>query len=168
METNRSWTLNPRQLSSLGSFSHCCDDTGPLIRVAPESISRLLQITIYMSAQAAHARHMATGFVQSQWVGTCIARVERFRPIWKQQGCTVAQTRTAELMEHPMLWSSQTGWRYRTLTLTAREELGPGCLLDSTSLLLLSRSFLLPLFLFLSLLYVAMTPCNHEFSFLFI
>lgn len=88
---------------ALGAFHIAANDTGPLIRVAPESISGLLQITIYTSAQAARARHMATGFVQSQWVGTCIARIERFRPIWKQQGCAVAQTHTAELMEHPML-----------------------------------------------------------------
>lgn len=70
--------------------------------------------------------------------------MERFRPVWKQQGCTVTHTHTAELMEHPMLRSSQTGWRYRTLTLTARRELGPACLLSSSILpLLFSQSLTL-------------------------
>lgn len=27
--------------------------------------------------------HPATSYVQSQWVRTCIARMERFRPVWK-------------------------------------------------------------------------------------
>lgn len=54
VETKCIWTLNPRQLSSLWSFSHRWDDTAPLITLAPESISRLLEIAIYTSAQAAH------------------------------------------------------------------------------------------------------------------
>lgn len=67
--------------------------------------------------------------------------IERFRPVWKQQGCTVTHTHTAELMDHPMLWSLQTGWRYRTLTLTARRELGSARLLSSSILpLLFSQS----------------------------
>lgn len=70
--------------------------------------------------------------------------MERFRPVWKQQGCTVTHMHTAELMEHPMLRSSQTGWRYRTLTLTARRELRPARLLSSSILpLLFSQSLTL-------------------------
>lgn len=35
--------------------------------------------------------------------------MERFRPVWKQRGCTVTRTQTAELMERLVLRSSQTG-----------------------------------------------------------
>lgn len=74
--------------------------------------------------------------------------MERFRPIWKQRGCTVTHTHTAELMDHPVLRSLQTGWRYRTLTDCTQ---GAACLLSS----------ILPLLFHLSL---SLLLCCHDYT----
>lgn len=108
----------------------------------PDVGVRLLEIAIYTSVHRQHTKAHSHWFCPVP-VGEDLypSLMERFRPVWTQQGCAVAHTLTAELMEHPMLWFSQTGWRYWTPTLTTCRELGPARLLFLSFLpLLFSQS----------------------------
>lgn len=98
------------------------------------------------------------------------------RPVWTQQGCAVAQTHTAELMEPPMLRSAQTGWRYWTLT--TRQELRPGRLLSPHrspsclplsvfSLLCVTMTATLQILLFSCHFHICSFPEDHSVILLF-
>lgn len=131
------WKLNaaelliPQHTAPLWCFSQRTDDT------ASESISRFQENRICTCAQVAHMHCFCQVAVGGDLYPSPMGHL---RPIWKQRGCTVTHTHTAELMEHPMLGSSD---RLKVLNSCSYHMQGAGTIL-SASLFSTQSTVMLP------------------------